>query len=41
MLENIKIGIYGKGYWGKILHQNLIKISTNIKTNKKTDENKN
>ena len=27
MFKNIKIGIYGKGYWGKILHQNLIKIS--------------
>ena len=27
MLKKIKIGIYGKGYWGKILHQNLIKIS--------------
>ena len=26
MFKNIKIGIYGKGYWGKFLHQNLIKF---------------
>ena len=28
--NNINVGIFGKGYWGKILHKNLVKIS-NIK----------
>lgn len=27
MLKFTKVGIFGKGYWGKILYQNLIKIS--------------
>ena len=40
MLKNTKIGIYGKGYWGKILLQNLIKISKiKFAANSKTSKN--
>ncbi len=42
MLKNTKVGIFGRGYWGRILYQNLIKISkiifvANSKTSKKYD----